>query len=393
MIRDREYAPAMNAYRDGELVRALEVFPAKEKNGFVTTVEKSWIGFWAGSTEVEPLQKQVRTFEDRKFVSVTRETETFLFAESEEGYVPDEHEVVLLHLISAMLYMKRHEWSDAEVEARRAGYYLQNYFTEDQKHFDDPALRVWLAGIWAGLGNWQEAQVDLRRAGEMTKDKSLLKLAERNDPPADFVLYFSGVGPRLKWTEGVAAPEFVEPQNLPNDYRAYPTYPWYEHHLHRNTVLRDSLVSSNYMAQYLGAKTGTVTEKAMGKTAAFSGKAAGYIAGGLVIATGIYVAIQTNSGEIGGYIAGLGVALGLWVVEKVEKWDRWYQRKLIEEELDKLEALKVYRLVRFMPDYVGFELQAPPKPVIGTRILLRAPSSRTQLQLYRGVEGFGTNRP
>lgn len=56
--------------------------------------------------------------------------------------------------------LKAGRFEAASVEARRAGFYLQSYIPENNPHFDDPSLRMWLAAIWMALGDWEAAKVD-----------------------------------------------------------------------------------------------------------------------------------------------------------------------------------------------------------------------------------------
>lgn len=156
IIRDWEYQDAQAAFKGAEPSRALEYFPQKEQHDFVTSIEKAWLGLWAGDNKSEDLLEQAKTLDERKFTSVSREAEYFFYSESEDGYIPAEHEIIGMHLISSMYFMETAQWSKARVEAKKAVFYLQNYFPEHQSHFDDPALRIWLAGIWAALGEWGE---------------------------------------------------------------------------------------------------------------------------------------------------------------------------------------------------------------------------------------------
>ncbi|RYZ83623.1 MAG: hypothetical protein EOP04_19615 [Proteobacteria bacterium] len=95
LIRDHEYKFSQAAFQFEDPEKALDEFPTKEKHGFVTTVEKSWIGLWANKTDQKELLRQAQTLDDRKYTSISREAEYFFFSESDEGYIPAEHEVVV----------------------------------------------------------------------------------------------------------------------------------------------------------------------------------------------------------------------------------------------------------------------------------------------------------
>lgn len=366
LLRDQDYDVSLAAFRGGHPQKALEYFPKKESGGFITSVEKSWIHFWNNETDTSDLERQVRTFEDRKFLSVSREAEYFLFQESEEGYVPAEHEVVAMHLLLAMSFMRENKWQEAEVEARRATYYLQGFFNENQMHFDDPALRLWMAGVWSALGLWNEAQVDLRKAAELSKNSDLRKWAERPSP-AFVILRFHGVGPQMRWVEGQTIPEFEDSGRQPKTGLSFSTLPWYQQHQERNSALRDRLMKSNYMAQYLGVKTGSTSEKAAGKAALVTWAGAGIALGAAIMAGGFYLLTKSSgSGEAAGYILGSGAAVMTKSVDEASSWDARFQRKVVEDEEKSLKALRTYRLVRFLPNWVSVEISdqsAPSEPI------------------------------
>ena len=381
ILKDQDYLYSLNAYRSGDTEKALEEFPKKERGGFITSVEKSWIQIWDDKPEVEALQKQVKTFEDRKFTSVTREAQYFLFQESEEGYVPSEHEVITLHLISAMAFMRLNRWEEAEVEARRAGYFLQGFFNENQPHFDDPALRLWLAGIWTALGDWNAAQVDLRRAAELSKNKELKKLAE-SKTPQEFSISFSGLAPEMLWVPSEAAPQFLHDDKKPEGDFSFSSAPWFSHHLERNTVLRDSLVKSNYMAQYLQVKIGTVAERGFGKAAKYSWLGAGLVLGGALIVGTIYVLAQTGAsggGEAGAYLLAPGFFVILAAAQESDHWETQYQKQVDEDEKKGMVGLRTYRLVRFLPEWVTLSLHEPKTSWRAKKFALKAPRSKTRV--------------
>ena len=379
ILRDQDYQYSLNAFRSGDPEKALEEFPKKENGGFITSVEKSWIKIWNDQPEVDDLQKQVKTFEDRKFISLSREAQYFLFQESEDGYVPSEHEVITLHLISAMAYMRLGKWDDAEVEARRAGFYLQGFFNENQPHFDDPALRIWLAGIWAALGDWNAAQVDLRRAADLAHDSSLKKMAEMKNAP-ELSILFSGVGPQLKWTVGQSAPDFLKADHRPEDGFSFSSDPWFAHHQERNTLLRDSLLKSNYMAQYLSIKTGTATEKGLGKAIMYSWTGAGIVLGGALIIGGAYLAVQSGAGEVLTLALIPGIAIIAASFAESSHWEAQYKSSVEKDEQKSLANLQTYRLVRFLPEWVTLSKSEPKTGLRSKKFALQAPRSKTRVE-------------
>lgn len=360
IIRDREYTPAVEAYQRTEPAAALEVFPVGEHQGFITAVEKGWLSQWAEIWDETWMQKQVGTFDQRNFTSITREAGIFLFQESEEGYVPSEHEVIVLHLVSAVHYAKKDRLDDAKVELRRAGYILDHFW-------DDPALRLWLGALWTSFGEWNEAQVDFRRAAEINHDDRLRKLSEMRRPPPAFTLHFYGNGPLVKWNDGEYEPQFLSDTNRPAMGIVEPTLPWFYRHRLRNTELRELLVKSNFMAQYLGSKSLTYAEHGLVKTAAASIRMAGLAIGLVLFGGAMYLATQSSGGGSQGmeYLAYAGIAAGAGIWRAGSNLDRELTREVKARDRQKQEDLRIYRMVRFMPNWIALDL-APPTTTVNT---------------------------
>lgn len=353
IIRDRDYTPAVEAYQLTDAADALEKFPDGEKNGFITSVEKGWLAQWAQKWDPQPMQKQVDTFDQRRYVSVTREAGKFLFQESEEGYVPSEHEIIILHLLSAVHFSQSNKPEDAKVELRRAGYVLDRFW-------DDPSLRIWLGALWASQGDWAEAQVDFRRAAQMTGDHDLRALSEKSKRPPSLALHFYGNGPRVAWKDGNYEPEFLPDLQRPmNTLAAFPTIPWFKRHTLRNNELRELLVKSNFMAQYLGNKTMTYAEHGIVKTTAMGIRIVGLAIGAAIVAGAVYLAVQSGAGAQSGEAfqfiaaAGLGIGGGIWAAGS--DMDRDLTRDIKANDRKNQEDLRIYRMVRFMPTWIALD--------------------------------------
>lgn len=378
VIRDRAYEDSVNAYRGGDLDTALRKFPHGEKGGFITSVEKAWLSMWVGNFDPTPLQEQVKTFDKRNFVSLSREAGYFLFQEAEEGYVPSESEVVVLHLLSAIHFFQTRQSEEGLVELRQAGYVLDHYW-------DDPSLRIWLGSLWAGAGHWDEAQVDFRRANALSPNRELQKLSE-GYKPKEISLHFYGTAPVMHWTEGNYTPEFSPEPSEPRELAIYaPTLPWFKRHETRNNQLRDVLVKSNFMAQYLGSKALTQTERGINKTATYTIRLAAIVVGVAVVAGAIYIVSQipgAGNGDALGYVAagGLGVAAGIWTFGG--ELDRQLERDVLRGDREKQEDLKIYRMVRFMPGWIGISLAPKAEAVENQKsVIFAGPPGATRLSL------------
>jgi hypothetical protein len=365
-----DYEDSTIAFKHGLIANAINEFPEGEAGGFITSVEKSWLNFWNGFYFVEDLQSQVKTFESRKFISISREAKYFFFQESEDGYIPSEHEVVILHLLLAMNQMKLENWEFAKVEARKAAYYLQGFFSDTQPHFDDPALRIWLAGIWAALGEWNEAQVDLRRAAELSKNPEVRKLSDRR-PPKSMQISFNGVGPTYIWKEGQFLPSFMENKKRPEKNISFSTYSWVERHKERNHVIRDKILKSSYMAQYYSTKASVASERAFGKTLGTALITVGAIAG---TAAALATWSKVSNFEIGMFAA---IVVGGYPIHLGMKMIRDTERSAKEHEANGLRKLKNYRMVGFMPDWVSIDFSQPKESSYKTVVGAQAPGSKT----------------
>jgi hypothetical protein len=381
VIRDSDYKFSEAAFKAGVPEKALEEFPKKEEGGFVTSIEKSWLGFWADKNDQKDLLKQAHTLDERKYTSLSRETEYFFFNESEEGYIPAEHEVIVMHLISAMHFMRSQQWDEARVETKKASYFVETIFSAKQKHFDDPALRLWLASLWTALGEWNEAQVDLRRAFEMTKDKNIQALLDLKAPPKELSIIFQGSGPNVTWTFGNPLPGFSQATDK-IDYKInMPTLAWYDRHQERNTIIRDKIANSNYMSQYYGVLLSKGSEKTLGFVAANTLRVAGLAIGTAIVGGGIYLLAATGAGSASsagdaiGAIIGIGIAAGGTVWKEGDKVSESTDISVRANEARNKEDLKTYRFVRFLPSWIslvdnsvvnasgnGFAFQSPKSP-------------------------------
>lgn len=353
VIRDHEYDASLNAYRRGDVGEALDKFPSGEQGGLITSVEKSWLSLWEQNWNPAPLQQQVDTFDSRNFTSLSREAGYFLMQEAEEGYVPAEHEIVILHLLSATHFLQLGRLEDGKVELRRAGYVLDRYW-------DDPALRLWLGSLWVSAGQWNEAQVDFRRANALRPNQELERFAE-GPPVRELALEFSGVGPAMQWKEGHYTPQFSEAQQPPEmELAGASTLTWFERHSQRNTDLRDSLVKSNFMAQYLGGKAVTGTERGLSFAAGVTIKTIAVAIGAAVVGTILYVGVMatgsTPNSEQLGAIFGAGIGTSSYIWKAGDQLEDHLDHSIAQSELSKQKDLKIYRVARFLPGWIGLNL-------------------------------------
>lgn len=386
IIRDSEYRHSMAAFGSGDIDQALQRFPAKEPSGFVTSIEKSWLSLWNDEKKHEALSKQASTLDDRKFTSVSREAKYFFYSESEDGYIPAEHEIIILHLINAMYFMRNDQWEQARVETQRATFFIQNYFKEDQSHFDDPALRLWLAGLWAALGEWQDAQVDLRKAYDLSKNRELLPLLEMPHPPKYLNIIFDGIGPRVHWKEGQAAPAFKDESTPPSVAIKFSTLPWFLRHEERNSEIRSVVMKSNYMAQYYGLNTSVGAERSLGFVASNSLRAMGVVSGVVIIGGGLYLLAQSGASgaaDATGYIIGAGLLVAGHLIKQGDDVAQAFAKSATESKQAGLEDLRTYRFVRFLPSWISLTLDEDAAGVTAKVLILQSPKAKTSVKFLQ----------
>lgn len=362
VIKDKEYGVSEILYDEGSPGEALEKFPSKEKGGFITSIEKSWLEFWHEKWNSSRLEKLKDTSDERNFISVTREVGYFLWQEAEDGYIPSEHEWIILNLVRAQHFIQEQKLEKAKVELRQAQRLLE-------QHWDDPALKLWLGSLWASLGEWEEAQVDFRIAQH--------PLGSGKAPERIF-LHFSGAGPELTWKVGEYEPEFHAgtPGDIEYLTNRFSTLPWFERHRERNHSLRDLMIKSNYQSQYLGSEVLTSVEKGVNHSAEWAVKAAGVFLGGAIVGVGLYAVLNSSAAAAatdGVYYSIFGAAsavtVGGWKlgehmgVQGRANADRRYERKM--------EALRIYRCLRFMPTWMGISTEPTFDSPLDKKIVLK----------------------
>lgn len=357
LIRDEDYNPTFRTLSKQETAsEALLVFPKKEENGFITTFEKSWIKFWTSNEKFSPdeikiVQKLSDQIESRKFVSISHEASVFLVGESEDGYIPSEHEIVSLHLFLAMLYLDTNDLNSAHVELKRAIEYLANNPDGKETTFDDAAIRVWLASLWKAIGDSDTANVDLRKAMEVSGNKEIQKLIDSRKPKIHLLM--TGMGPKTVWSSTGINFTFeysVLPKDVNDKDFIFLTNNWYNWHQKRNTSIRDRLISSHYMMNALGNKTSRISQKGVGF--AVSGVMYGLALGVFVGAT--YVGIQSGNPEVAKNAIYLGTLLGAVFVSAAQDVNDQINLNIEKSKQEEAESLKVYRMVRFLPSQIQY---------------------------------------
>lgn len=394
LLTRQDYQKSQQDFLRGDADGALLNFPRKAEDGtFIATVEKGYLSLIQNKPQIKGMQKQAETLEKRVRYHVSRESRTFFYVQTPEDYYASEHEVIWLHFLLSWGYSLQGKYTDACVEARIAGSLLSLPWSPEG-HFDDPAMRLFLAGLWTMCGEWHEAQVDLRAAWFMDNSLAWAKeLAERSQPPANMFLVLGGPGPEPVWApELTVNPLRTERQirfklrgrKSPlaiSDQRGVVIEPhlspdagkWYERHLARESELHELILDSAY-----GGKAAISSTIAGGKIAATTSAGLVVGIGGTALGAGIiYYANSARMVEAGLAIAGTSILKGMEISRE------GYQESAgkLKQQLD---PSITYRFVRFLPEYLwmGWSDQAIAYPVE-----LRTASSGIRIQQPSVVNG------
>ena len=363
LLTQQDYRAARSALEGNDLQGARVNLPRGERGGFITTMEKTYLALLQGRPEIDELARQAALLEDQVRYHVSREARTFFYLQTPEDYYASEHEVIWMHFLLSWGYSMRGERENACVEARVAGSLLDLPYSPNGR-FDDPAMRVFLAALWAMCGDWREAQVDLRAAWML--NRSLVwarELAERDDAPAQLIVVLGGTGPEPYWNpEGGINPlrtgrqvgfrlagaksevQIKDSKGVLLEARRSPDAAlWYLRHLARNNEIQELIADSHYGKDVV--VHGGVASAKIGATTT-AGLAWG-IGGLLVGAVLVRAAAETGDAQVatlGISIAAAGIAKGMAVAKSG-------YRESTQELQERLDPSPTYRFVRFLPEY------------------------------------------
>lgn len=387
LLAKQDYQRSQQDFLRGDSAEALLNFPrAAEDGAFITTMEKGYLSLIQGKPDIKGLQQQAEVLENRVRYHVSREARTFFYAQTPEDYYASEHEVIWLHLLLSWGYALQGKYPDACVEARVASSLLSLPWSP-AGHFDDPSLRLFLAGLWTMCGEWREAQVDLRAAWFMDNGLAWAKeLAERNEPPRHLFLVLGGPGPEPAWNPELSVNPLRSGRQVSfklrgrksalslADQRGIAIEPhlspdagkWYERHLARESELHEMIRDSAY-----GQKMAVSGTLAGGEIAVTSGLGLAWGIGGTALgAAVIYFGNSADAFKLGLVIAAASIKQGM-------QFSREGYRESTSRLKQELDPTSGYRFVRYLPEYLwmGWSDQAITYPVE-----LRTPSSRIKIR-------------
>ena len=389
LLTKQDYQNSQHYFVQGKVNDALVEFPRRaEQDTFITTMEMSYLSLIQGKPQSKKLQKQAGMLEKRVRYHVSREANTFFYLQTPEDYYASEHEVIWLHFLLSWGYSLQGQYEDACVEARIASSLLALPWSP-AGHFDDPAMRLFLAGLWTMCGEWHEARVDLRAAWFMDNSLTWAKeLAERERPPAHLFLVLGGPGPEPEWKPELKAnplrskrqisfkPRGQRSQLSITDRNGITITPllspdaskWYTRHQVRESELHEIILDSAY-----GRQAAASTTIASVKIAAATGVGLAVGIGGTALgAVIVYAGGQSNSGDavkLGLTVAAYSIIKGMDIAQ--EGYEE--STATLKQDLDTSDR---YRFVRYLPEYIWFGWSDQP---INYPVQLRTPIAQIKL--------------
>jgi len=394
LLTKQDYQKSQNLFLQGNADDAFLDFPRGAEDGnFITTLEKSYLNLIQGKPQVKLLQQQVDVLENRVRYHISREAKTFFYLQTPEDYYASEHEIIWLHFLLSWAYSLNGQYENACVEARQASSLLSLPWSP-AGHFDDPTMRLFLAGLWTMCGEWREAQVDFRAAWAMDNRLTFAKeLSDREQAPSNLLLVLGGPGPEPVWKPVIklnplratrhvsfklrgqkSALTIVDHNGLIiNTQRSPDANKWYERHLERESELHEVILDSAF-----GGKATASGAIASTKIAAKTSLGLLVGIGGTALGAAISNAgLHSNSGDLFNY--------GLITVAASITWggkiiSEGYKSS-VSEFKQGVDPSIYYRFVRYLPEYLwtAWSDQAISYPLAlttssGTRIDIQQPS-------------------
>lgn len=387
LLAKQDYQQSQRFFLQGNAEQALLEFPRRAEEGdFITTMERGYLSLIQGKPQISHLQQQAEVLDNRVRYHVSREAKTFFYIQTPEDYYASEHEVIWLHFLLSWGYSMQGKYAEACVDARVAGSLLSLPWSPEGR-FDDPAMRLILAGLWAMCGDWHEAQVDLRAAWFMDNSLTWAKeLADREQPPAHLFLVLGGPGPEPVWNPGLAANPLRSERRVSfrlrgarstlsiADSHGVPVVAhlspdagqWYERLLARESELHELILDSAY-----GGKAAVSSTIAGGKIAATTGTGLVVGTAGTALGAGIiYYANSANALELGLVIAAVSIKKGMQISQEG-------YRESADQLREDLDPSIRYRYVRYLPEYLWMGWSDQP---ITYPVELRTPASRVKIE-------------
>lgn len=370
LIEKKEYLPVTKAYSEENFKKALQVYPKKEEGHFITSLEKAYLSLFMderlNNQEMNKLIQLSKEIESKEVVYISNELQNLFYVETDEGYFPAEHEIYWMHLILGLHFVKKADLQSARVHAQKISELFSRVNLKGEKYFDDPSLRILAASLWISVGEWNQAQVDLRRAMELNPKLHLENIITQAKPPSTWNMIFRGTGyqpqfdtdhleNKFRGFQGIkfasTLTKFTPPESF---YLLGNTSSWYSRHLVRNQEIKEVIDKSKYMSRMFKSELESGSLSVLTTAATGAVVTTGVLLGVGIIGGGIYLLAEmggsASSGEAIGYIFGLGIIVSSELYNAGMKFYAEATERIKNEKKEYQDVSRFYRYVRFIPD-------------------------------------------
>ena len=371
IIEKSEYQSAIDFLKTDNVGMALNTFPKKESQHFITLLEKVYLQLIdtdadgaSNTPEFEQLMSISRSIEFNEKTSISNEIDQLFFIKTNEGYYPANHEIFWLHLILGLTFVKKKEIKKARVEAKRISELFARVDMSGRPFYDNASIRMLSAALWILCSEKENALVDIRNI----KDSGVPATLIGESSTIDWDITFKGVGayPETDTTSfsnkisGFKAIQFkatlnesvVRNESSKGPLVVYPSQPWHSENLVRNEEFKDVIQKSKYMSRMFKSELEYQSLNILTSIAAGTVLVAGVAVGVAIVGGGLYLlASQANSGDLAIQLIGAGVLVGGSIYEQGSQFYHTTQNKIQSERHDYQDVSRFYRYVRFIPDY------------------------------------------
>lgn len=346
----------------GDIDSTIKALPDGEGDSFISLMERAYLNLLKGNPEIDKLSAYADSIDKQVRYKISRESKSFFFVETPEGYYASEHEIIWMHFLLSWGYSLRKESEKARVEVKKASVLLSNRFSEEGR-FDDAFMRVICGVLWSMCGEWDDARTDFRRALQLNPSMKWIKnLIAMDEPPANITLILGGIGYQPYWNpksdklvRGYRDVDFqsmgkksrlslsmAETSDL-NLFMTPDASAWYKRHKTRNNEFADVIDDVKYTEKFTFSSTKMASHMLYG---VLGGLAIFTVIGGLgagVIALGVYV----NSSEL----AGVGVVVVAYGGYKGVDFAKENYHEAASTYRKEMNPSDKYRFVRYLPEY------------------------------------------
>lgn len=353
-----DYYKSEQYLETGRIDFAIKTLPRKEGKNFITIMEKTYLNLLQGKAEIYDLAKLARKIDNQVKYKISRGIKSFFYLETPDGYFASEHEIIWMHLLLSWGYSLQNDFEKARVEVKKASILIGGKFSS-KKHFDDPFLRILLATMWAMCGEWEEAQVDFRKAAKLKPSLWWAKrIGNLEKQPKLLLVVLRGIGPEPIWKDRSIADRKVSFRQRTRKkllkikdknnrsirlYASTNSSYWYKRHFERNNVIADLIEDSKYVQKNVAASAVATASIGVGVVIGTAIATGGLAAGGAII----YLGLAAESGEA----IGLGVLVAIGGVKLGIDTSKNITRKSLRRRRELIDPSDKYRFVRFLPEY------------------------------------------